>query len=38
MRVCGADIPMAYAKSLEAASLPQPQDIVRTVKNMLNVK
>jgi len=38
MRVSGADIPMAYAKSLEAASIPQPQDIVRTVKNMLNVK
>ncbi|CAG7821719.1 unnamed protein product [Allacma fusca] len=38
LRVSGADIPMPYAKTLEAACLPQPQDIVRTVKTLLNVK
>jgi len=38
LRVTGADIPMAYAKSLETASLPQPQDIVKAVKNTLNIK
>jgi pyruvate dehydrogenase E1 component beta subunit len=26
-RVCGADVPMPYAKQLEQAALPQPQDI-----------
>lgn len=38
LRVTGADIPMPYAKTLEQASLPQPQDIVRAVKTMLNIK
>jgi pyruvate dehydrogenase E1 component beta subunit len=37
LRVSGADIPMPYAKSLENAALPQPQDIVRAVKKLLNV-
>lgn len=37
-RVCGADIPMPYAKTLEAASLPQVQDVVTAVKKVLGVK
>jgi len=37
-RVTGADVPMPYAKTLEAAALPQPQDVVRAVKMMLNIK
>lgn len=36
-RVCGADIPMPYAQSLEEHSLPQIQDIVTAVKRNLNV-
>jgi len=38
MRVAGADIPMPYAKTVETAAIPVPQDIVRAVKSMLNVK
>jgi len=38
LRVTGADVPMPYAKTLEAAALPQPQDIVRSVKTVLNKK
>jgi len=38
MRVTGVDIPMPYVKTLEAAALPQPHDIVRAVKRVLNVK
>ncbi|HET9200026.1 MAG TPA: alpha-ketoacid dehydrogenase subunit beta [Dehalococcoidia bacterium] len=30
-RVCGADVPMPYNKNLEAAALPQPEDIVDAV-------
>lgn len=37
-RVCGVDLPMPYAKSLEAASLPQVQDVVTAVKKVLGVK
>ncbi|XP_067934962.1 pyruvate dehydrogenase E1 component subunit beta, mitochondrial-like [Watersipora subatra] len=37
-RLCGADIPMPYAKSLEEKSLPQVSDIVTAVKRNLNVK
>lgn len=37
-RVCGADIPMPYAKSLEEKSMPQVADIVNRVKHSLNVK
>lgn len=37
-RVCGADIPMPYAKSLEDKSMPQVSDIVTAVKHSLNVK
>jgi pyruvate dehydrogenase E1 component beta subunit len=38
IRVTGVDAPMPYAKSLESAALPQPHDIVRAVKRVLNVK
>lgn len=34
----GADVPMPYAQSLEAAALPQTKDIVAAVKKVLNVK
>ncbi|MFH5885622.1 alpha-ketoacid dehydrogenase subunit beta [Halalkalibaculum sp. DA3122] len=33
-RVCGEEVPAPYAKHLEQASLPQPQNIVDTVKKM----
>ncbi|PSN52030.1 Pyruvate dehydrogenase E1 component subunit beta [Blattella germanica] len=38
VRVTGIDAPMPYAKSLEAAALPQTQDIVKAVKKVLGVK
>lgn len=38
IRVTGADVPMPYAKSLEAAALPQPKDIVDVVNRLLKVK
>jgi len=38
IRVTGVDVPMPYTKTLEAAALPQPHDIVRAVKRVLNVK
>jgi pyruvate/2-oxoglutarate/acetoin dehydrogenase E1 component len=34
-RLCGAEVPMPYAKHLEEAALPQPATIVATVKKML---
>lgn len=34
-RVTGVDVPMPYAKTLEAAALPQPNDIVMAVKKVL---
>jgi pyruvate dehydrogenase E1 component beta subunit len=37
-RVTGADVPMAYAKSLEAASLPTAQNIILSIKKSLNMK
>lgn len=37
-RVTGADIPMPYTKSLEAAALPQPHDVVHAVNKVLGVK
>ncbi|KAH7644951.1 pyruvate dehydrogenase E1 beta subunit isoform X1 [Dermatophagoides farinae] len=37
IRVTGADVPMPYARSLEANALPQPDDIVMSVKRMLNI-
>lgn len=36
-RICGADLPMPYAKSLEEKSLPQISDIVAGVKKSLNL-
>ena len=37
-RVCQADVPMPYAFNLEAASLPNAQDIVAAVKRACYVK
>ncbi|MEX2159763.1 MAG: alpha-ketoacid dehydrogenase subunit beta [Dehalococcoidia bacterium] len=34
-RVCGADVPMPYAKQLEQAALPQPSDIVAVVRGLI---
>jgi len=34
-RVCGADVPIPYAKELEQAALPQPQDIVNAAKGLM---
>ena len=38
LRVTGADVPMPYAKSLEALATPQPDNVVRTVLRMLNLE
>lgn len=35
IRVTGADVPMPYTKSLEAAALPQPKDVVDVVNRLL---
>ncbi len=35
-RVCGAEVPIPYAKHLEQAALPQPESIVEVVKKMLS--
>lgn len=35
-RVCGAEVPIPYAKHLEQAALPQPERIVEVVKKMLS--
>jgi pyruvate dehydrogenase E1 component beta subunit len=37
-RVCGADVPMPYAKNLEDAALPQVSNIISAVKRVLNIK
>ncbi|XP_071507266.1 pyruvate dehydrogenase E1 component subunit beta, mitochondrial-like [Diadema antillarum] len=37
VRVTGSDVPMPYAASLEQASLPQVNNIVNSVKRILNV-
>jgi pyruvate dehydrogenase E1 component beta subunit len=34
-RVCGAEVPMPYARHLEEAALPQPATIVETVRGMM---
>ncbi len=34
-RVCGADVPIPYAKELEQAALPQPQQIAAAAKALL---
>lgn len=38
IRVTGADVPMPYTKSLEAAALPQAKDVVEVAKKLLKVK
>lgn len=37
IRITGVDTPMPYAKSLEAAALPQIKDIVNAVNKILEV-
>jgi pyruvate/2-oxoglutarate/acetoin dehydrogenase E1 component len=34
-RICGAEVPMPYASHLEQASIPQIDDIVKTVRRMV---
>jgi len=34
-RVCSVEVPIPYPKHLEDAAIPQPDTIVRTVRNML---
>lgn len=36
--ILGADVPMPYAKTLEAHALPTPADIVHAVNKVLSVK
>lgn len=36
VRVTGVDVPMPYAKSLEAVALPQPSDVMKAVKTVLS--
>jgi pyruvate/2-oxoglutarate/acetoin dehydrogenase E1 component len=35
-RVCGADVPIPYAKELEQAALPQPADIANAAKGLVS--
>ena len=35
-RICGAEVPMPYARQLEQAALPQVEPIVKTVERMVN--
>ena len=37
-RVTGADIPTPYANNLEVLSLPQPENVIRTIKKVLNLE
>lgn len=37
-RVTGVDAPMPYAKTLEAAALPQAKDVVHAVNKVLSIK
>jgi len=34
VRVCGADVPMPYAKNLESLALPKPDDVVQAAKTV----
>ena len=34
-RICSAEVPIPYAKHMEQAALPQTEDIVKAVKNLL---
>ena len=36
IRVTGADVPLAYAKTLEQNSMPQVANVLKTVKKVLN--
>ena len=36
IRCAGADVPMPYAKTLEAGATPQAEDVVNAVKKVLN--
>lgn len=36
LRVTGADVPMPYAAQMEAAALPQIDNVCKTVSHMLN--
>ena len=38
VRVTGADVPMPYAKELEAKALPQVDNIVRSVRKILHLE
>ncbi|KAF1742159.1 hypothetical protein MXB_1963 [Myxobolus squamalis] len=38
LRVCHADVPMPYATILENAAYVQVEDVIRTVKKILNVR
>ncbi|CAG0893306.1 unnamed protein product [Cyprideis torosa] len=37
IRITGADVPMPYARSLELAALPQPEDVKKAVNKVLNL-
>jgi pyruvate dehydrogenase E1 component beta subunit len=34
IRVCGEDVPMPYAKNLEAAALPDVEKVITAVKTV----
>lgn len=36
VRVTGADVPLAYAKTLEQNSMPQVANVIKSVKKVLN--
>lgn len=36
IRVSGADVPLAYAKTLEQHSMPQVANVVKSIKKILN--
>ncbi|KAK4881952.1 hypothetical protein RN001_005271 [Aquatica leii] len=38
IRITGVDTPMPYTKSLEIAALPQPSDVIATVKKLLKAQ
>jgi pyruvate/2-oxoglutarate/acetoin dehydrogenase E1 component len=38
MRVTGADLPTPYAKNLEDHVFPRANNVIRSVKHLLNVK
>lgn len=38
LRITGVDVPMPFAEGLEAAAQPSPNDVIRGVKKLLNIK